>query len=98
MKNLTPEERAVGKENFDEATGSTRREFLATIGIVGSTARIAAIAATPSISGIIRSSRIRSGRSAIACASASRPFEASPAGSMPGNTRMIVISPWRTTG
>ena len=38
MKNLTPEERAVGKENFDEATGATRREFLATIGIVGGTA------------------------------------------------------------
>src|SRR6478672_3883595 len=38
MNNLTPEERAVGKQNFDEATGSTRREFLTTIGIVGGTA------------------------------------------------------------
>ena len=38
MNNLTPEERALGKQNFDEATGSTRREFLATIGIVGGTA------------------------------------------------------------
>ena len=38
MKDLTPEERAIGKQNFDEATGSTRREFLTTIGIVGGTA------------------------------------------------------------
>jgi predicted dehydrogenase len=36
--NLTPEQKALGKQNFDEATGSTRREFLATIGIVGGTA------------------------------------------------------------
>src|SRR4029079_17752314 len=38
MKDLTPEERAIGKQNFDEATGSTRREFLTTIGIVGGAA------------------------------------------------------------
>jgi predicted dehydrogenase len=36
--NLTPEQKALGKQNFDEATGSTRREFLATIGIVGGAA------------------------------------------------------------
>src|SRR3954451_10248325 len=35
--NLTPEQKTLGKQNFDEATGSTRREFLATIGIVGGT-------------------------------------------------------------
>jgi predicted dehydrogenase len=45
MNNLTPEERAVGKQNFDEATGSTRREFLATIGIVGGTAAAAGLGA-----------------------------------------------------
>ena len=45
MMNLTPEEKAVGKQNFDEATGSTRREFLATIGIVGGTAAAAGLGA-----------------------------------------------------
>src|SRR6266480_3134414 len=43
--NLTPEQKALGKQNFDEATGSTRREFLATIGIVGGTAAAAGIGA-----------------------------------------------------
>jgi predicted dehydrogenase len=43
--NLTPEQRAIGKQNFDEATGSTRREFLATIGIVGGTAAAAGLGA-----------------------------------------------------
>ncbi len=43
--NLTPEEKQIGKQNFDEATGSTRREFLATIGIVGGTAAVAGIGA-----------------------------------------------------
>jgi predicted dehydrogenase len=45
MNNLTPEEKALGKQNFDEATGSTRREFLATIGIVGGTAAAAGLGA-----------------------------------------------------
>src|SRR3954452_8210058 len=45
MNNLTPEEKAIGKQNFEEATGSTRREFLATIGIVGGTAAAAGIGA-----------------------------------------------------
>ncbi|HVT30243.1 MAG TPA: Gfo/Idh/MocA family oxidoreductase [Lacipirellulaceae bacterium] len=43
--NLTPEEKEIGKQNFDEATGTTRREFLATIGIVGGTAAVAGIGA-----------------------------------------------------
>ncbi|HEX5472151.1 MAG TPA: Gfo/Idh/MocA family oxidoreductase [Lacipirellulaceae bacterium] len=43
--NLTPEEKQIGKQNFDEATGTTRREFLATIGIVGGTAAVAGIGA-----------------------------------------------------
>src|SRR5262245_10677448 len=38
MNKLTPEQRQVGKQNFQEATGTTRREFLTTIGIVGGTA------------------------------------------------------------
>jgi predicted dehydrogenase len=33
--NLSPEEKKVGKQNFDEATGSTRREFLQTTILVG---------------------------------------------------------------
>ncbi len=33
--NLTPEEKKVGKQNFDEATGSTRREFLQTTILAG---------------------------------------------------------------
>jgi predicted dehydrogenase len=43
--NLTPEQKAIGKQNFDEATGSTRREFLATVGIVGGTAAAAGLGA-----------------------------------------------------
>jgi predicted dehydrogenase len=43
--NLTPEQKAIGKQNFDEATGTTRREFLATIGIVGGTAAAAGLGA-----------------------------------------------------
>jgi len=43
--NLTPEEKKLGKQNFDEATGTTRREFLATIGVVGGTAAAAGIGA-----------------------------------------------------
>src|SRR4029078_7182520 len=43
MNNLTPEEKAIGKQNFDEATGSTRREFLAAMGIVGGTAAAASL-------------------------------------------------------
>jgi hypothetical protein len=47
--NLTPEQKAIGKQNFDEATGSTRREFLVTIGIVGGTAAAARRAAADGI-------------------------------------------------
>src|SRR5262245_29097555 len=36
--NLTPEEKKIGKQNFDEATGSTRREFLQTTVLVGGAA------------------------------------------------------------
>src|SRR5436309_15358460 len=47
--NLTPEQKQIGKQNFEEATGtilrSTRREFLATVGIVGGTAAVAGIGA-----------------------------------------------------
>jgi predicted dehydrogenase len=43
--NLTPEQKKLGKQNFDEATGTTRRQFLATIGVVGGTAAVAGIGA-----------------------------------------------------
>ena len=36
--NLTPEQKKLGKQNFDEAVGTTRRTFLQDIGIVGGTA------------------------------------------------------------
>lgn len=36
--NLTPEEKKIGKDNFDEAVGTTRRSFLKDIGIIGGTA------------------------------------------------------------
>ncbi len=36
--NLTPEEKKVGKQNFNEAVGTTRRTFLQDIGIIGGTA------------------------------------------------------------
>ena len=36
--NLTPEEKKLGKQNFDEAVGTTRRTFLQNIGIIGGTA------------------------------------------------------------
>src|SRR3954447_2660471 len=36
--NLTPEQKQIGKQNFDEATGTTRRELLAPLGIAGGTA------------------------------------------------------------
>ena len=42
---LTPEEKKLGKQNFDEAVGTTRRDFLATIGIVGGTAAAAGLGA-----------------------------------------------------
>src|SRR6185503_19936898 len=49
MNSLTPEQKQVGKQNFQEATGtlmrSSRREFLATIGIVGGTAAAAGLGA-----------------------------------------------------
>jgi predicted dehydrogenase len=43
--NLSPEERQIGKQNFNEAVGTTRREFLATLGFVGGTAAVAGIGA-----------------------------------------------------
>jgi len=43
--NLTPEEKKLGKQNFDEAVGTTRREFLTTIGIVGGAAAAAGLGA-----------------------------------------------------
>jgi predicted dehydrogenase len=45
LMNLTPEQKQIGKQNFDEATGTTRREFLATVGIVGGTAAAAGLGA-----------------------------------------------------
>jgi predicted dehydrogenase len=42
---LTPEERQIGKQNFDEATGTTRREFLTTLGFVGGTAAVVGLGA-----------------------------------------------------
>jgi predicted dehydrogenase len=36
--NLTPEEKKIGKQNFDEATGTTRREFLQNTILVGGAA------------------------------------------------------------
>lgn len=36
--NLTPEEKKIGKQNFNEAVGTTRRTFLQDIGIIGGTA------------------------------------------------------------
>jgi predicted dehydrogenase len=42
---LTPEQKKIGKQNFDEAVGTTRREFLTTIGIVGGTAAAAGLGA-----------------------------------------------------
>jgi predicted dehydrogenase len=44
--NLSPEEKEIGKQNFDEAVGTTRREFLQNIGIVGGTAAVAGLGAT----------------------------------------------------
>jgi predicted dehydrogenase len=47
--NLTPEQKKIGKQNFDEASGyalrSSRRDFLATVGMVGGTAAVAGIGA-----------------------------------------------------
>src|SRR3954447_6279324 len=43
--NLTPEQKQIGKQNFDEAVGTTRREFLATVGIVGGAAAAAGLGA-----------------------------------------------------
>src|SRR3954447_11760216 len=42
---LTPEQKQIGKQNFDEATGTTRREFLATLGIAGGAAAAAGLGA-----------------------------------------------------
>jgi predicted dehydrogenase len=43
--NLTPEEKKVGKQNFNEAVGTTRRTFLQDIGIIGGTAAVAGLGA-----------------------------------------------------
>ncbi len=43
--NLTPEEKKIGKQNFDEAVGTTRREFLQDIGIIGGTAAVIGLGA-----------------------------------------------------
>src|SRR5690349_7259097 len=40
---LTPEQKKIGKQNFDEATGTTRREFLAAIGVAGGAVAVASI-------------------------------------------------------
>lgn len=42
---LTPEEKKLGKQNFDEAVGTTRRSFLQDIGIIGGTAAVAGLGA-----------------------------------------------------
>jgi predicted dehydrogenase len=41
--NLSPEEKAIGKQNFNEAVGTTRREFLQTSVLVGGTAAAAGL-------------------------------------------------------
>lgn len=43
--NLTPEEKKIGKQNFHEAVGTTRREFLKGIGIAGGAAATAGLGA-----------------------------------------------------
>jgi predicted dehydrogenase len=43
--NLTPEEKKIGKQNFDEAVGTTRRTFLQDIGIIGGTAAVIGLGA-----------------------------------------------------
>jgi predicted dehydrogenase len=41
--NLSPEEKAIGKQNFDEAVGTTRREFLQASVLVGGAAAAASL-------------------------------------------------------
>src|SRR3990172_7246868 len=41
--NLSPEEKQIGKQNFDEAVGTTRREFLQTSVLVGGAAAAAGL-------------------------------------------------------
>ena len=41
--NLSPEEKQIGKQNFDEAVGTTRREFLQTSVLVGGAAAAASL-------------------------------------------------------
>jgi predicted dehydrogenase len=43
--NLTPEQKKVGKQNFDEATGTTRREFLQTTILAGGAVAAAGLGA-----------------------------------------------------
>src|SRR3954451_10377439 len=43
--NLTPEEKKVGKQNFNEAVGTTRRTFLQDLGIAGGAAAAAGLGA-----------------------------------------------------
>jgi predicted dehydrogenase len=43
MMNLSPEEKAIGKQNFQEAVGTTRREFLQSSVLVGGAAAAASL-------------------------------------------------------
>jgi predicted dehydrogenase len=43
--NLSPEEKQIGKQNFDEAVGTTRRDFLKTSVLAGGTAAAASLGA-----------------------------------------------------
>jgi predicted dehydrogenase len=43
--NLSPEEKQIGKQNFDEAVGTTRRDFLKNTVLVGGTAAAAGLGA-----------------------------------------------------
>jgi len=44
--NLTPEQKQIGKDNFDEAVGTTRREFLKTSVLAGGAAAAVGLGAT----------------------------------------------------
>ena len=43
--NLSPEEKQIGKQNFDEAVGTTRRDFLKNTVLVGGAAATAGLGA-----------------------------------------------------
>ena len=63
--NLSPEQKQLGKDNFDEANGtilrSTRREFLATVGLAGGAAAAAGLGATYFQYGLKLDTRLRVG-------------------------------------